>query len=485
MDRQVEAYLKDQGYVVGTGAEGDGVEAAPSYSEWYTTKVLGLDTEAYRREFWREAFATGRSIGHEPRTIETLMRNVATRHGDFWSDILLCLALLQGVVYPFWLLARLAAKQVSRLRRSTYYERERERRWRLADERIAIRVRRTANPRPSLDEVRAAWRRVHATRGREHALAVLRCGALLEDLEGYVDNHAYVTRGVPGIRGRAPGIKGLFRDQAPDLFDDYRNIMRCKALAKKYRQAVGCPDPVPTSAILPARPDFAAKPEGTVPPEEDGADPWTGGTVVAGGVAFPHLPCLEDAESLAAWMRVRGNTAYLLTREWLKTPAITYTAANLLPADARKEIGGADPVLRGGNARRGGGRGRAAHRSGLRGGGTGGARRADRGRAEGPVDAPAGARVARGMAGAGRDGGVKGGRATSLRTGREARPAADYGIIHRLHKGPAPICIARNLPSSFFLSCPVDFCRLGPPMRCGMDLRIRRRSRSHMSGGTG
>ena len=43
-----------------------------------------------------------------------------------------------------------------------------------------------------------------------YAMAVLRLGALLEDLERYVDNHAYVTRGVPGIRGRAPGIKGLF-----------------------------------------------------------------------------------------------------------------------------------------------------------------------------------------------------------------------------------------------------------------------------------
>ncbi|MDD6029776.1 MAG: hypothetical protein PUE68_03060, partial [Kiritimatiellae bacterium] len=230
-------------------------------------------------------------------------------------------------------------KEVARLRRGTYYEKERERRWRLADARVAIRVRRTANPRPSLCAVRDAWRHVHATRGREHALAVLRCGALLEDLEGYVDNHAYVVRGVPGIRGRAPGIKGLFRTEAPDLFDDYKNVMRCKALAKRYRQAVGCPDPVPTAAVLPAPvpSDFAAERPGAKPEGTGEADPWTGGTVEAGGVAFPLLPCLRDAESLAAWMKAHGNTAYLRTREWLKTPEIAYTAVHLLPAGAREE----------------------------------------------------------------------------------------------------------------------------------------------------
>ena len=356
MDRQVGNYLKDRGYAVEASAGRDGAGAEPRYSEWFETRVLGLDTEAYRREFWREAHATGHTIGRVPRTLGTLMREKGLRRGDERAAFLVELALLQGAVYPFWVLGRLLAKEVARLRRGTYYEKERARRWRLADARVAIRVRRTANPRPSLCAVRDAWRHVHATRGREHALAVLRCGALLEDLEGYVDNHAYVVRGVPGIRGRAPGIKGLFRTEAPDLFDDYKNVMRCKALAKRYRQAVGCPDPVPTAAVLPAPAgspgsvpsDFAsersgARSEGTGPGTDgpglggDMTDPWTGGTVEAGGVAFPLLPCLRDAESLAAWMKAHGNTAYLRTREWLKTPEIAYTAAHLLPAGAREE----------------------------------------------------------------------------------------------------------------------------------------------------
>ena len=351
MRRKVGEYLEERGYAVAPAADRDGAAAEPGYSEWFETKVLGLETEAYRREFWREAYRNGHTIGHVPRTLDALVREISPFPGGR-PAVLLELALLQGAVYPFWVLARLAAREVSRLRRSTYYGRERERRWRLADERVAIRVRRTANPCPALEEVRAAWRLVHATRGRAHALAVLRCGALLEDLEGYVDNHAYVTRGVPGIRGRAPGIKGLFRERAPDLFDQYRSVMRCKALAKKYRQAVGCSDPVPTAAVLPApsRPAESAAPASAAAPSDfaaerpaaksegpGGADPWTGGTVEAGGIAFLLLPCLRSADALATWMRAHGNTAYLRTREWLRTPEIPYTAAHLLPADAREE----------------------------------------------------------------------------------------------------------------------------------------------------
>ena len=353
MDRQVETYLKDCGYKIGTPQERKSTGTGPVFSEWFNTRVLGLDSESYRREFWHEAYTTGHTIGHVPRTLRTRMYEMGLRRSDERVAFLFELAILQGAAYPFWVLARLITKEVSRLRRSTYYDRERRRRWRLADERVAIRVRRTANPCPSLEEVRAAWNHVHTTRGHEHALAVLRCGALLEDLEGYVDNHAYTTRGVPGIRGRAPGIKGLFRDQAPDLFDAYKNVMRCKSLAKKYRQAVGCPDPVPTVAVLPVpiapvlsasgSSDFVAERPGAnlegpgwmgMP---RGADPWDGAMVEAEGIAFPLLPCLQDVDALAAWMRVHGNTAYLCTREWLKTPVIDYKISHLLPSGAQAE----------------------------------------------------------------------------------------------------------------------------------------------------
>ena len=358
MKKKVKAYLSGKGYAVSPSAHRDGEEDKPADVERFITGILGLDTEADRRAFWREAYTTGHSNGRVPRTLDTLFHEVMSRHGDQWSEILLALAVLLGAAYPFWLLARLTAKKISRLRRGTYYERERARRWHLADERVAIRVRRTMNPCPSLNEVRNAWHRVHATRGHEHVLAILHCGGLLEDLEGYVDNHAYVTRGVSGIRGRAPGIKGLFRNRAPDLFADYKNVMRCKALAKKYRQAVGCPDPVPTSAILPvpisvplsvdrshaAAPppsipsvpsDFAAERSGVQ--SEPSANPWTGGMIESGGVTFPLLPWLRDVNALSEWMAKHGNTAYLRTQKWLRRPDAIYTEANLLPDDARTE----------------------------------------------------------------------------------------------------------------------------------------------------
>ena len=369
MDKQVETYLKGRGFALASAVcRGD--DGAPqNYSEWFDTKVLGLDTAAYRREFWCEVHATGHTIGHVPRTLNTLMHEKGLWRGDARVAFLVELSLLQGVVCPFWILGRLLVREVARLRRGTYYEKERARRWRLADERVAIRVRRTTNACPTLDAVRAAWRQVHATRGCAHTHAVLSCGALLEDLECYVDNHAYTARGVPGIRGRAPGIKGLFRDQAPDLFATYKNIMRCKALAKKYRQAVGCPDPVPTAAILPVSPSELPpppasphpSPEASRPPEAsgssdfaaerfdaksedvegskatDGVDPWGGGTVEVSGMVFPRMPCLENVEKLTAWMASHGNTACLRTRAWLMKPEITYTNAHLLPSDAREE----------------------------------------------------------------------------------------------------------------------------------------------------
>ncbi|MGN0890003.1 MAG: hypothetical protein ACI4UY_14110 [Kiritimatiellia bacterium] len=347
MDKTVERYLLEHGHEVvraprGAGAScGDG-QSPGDYGEWFDEKVLGLDSEGYRRAFWREAHATGHTIGHVPRTLDTLLHEQCGPRADAQCGFLLAVALLQGGIYPFWLLARLLTREINRLRRGTYYARERERRHRLADERRAIRVRRTVNPKPSLGEIRAAWDLVRATRGREHTMAVLRLGALLEDLERYVDNHAYVTRGVPGIRGRAPGIKGLFAKEAPDLREDYKSVMRCKALAKRYRQACDCSDPIPEEALLPARAPAAAP--ASTPGEvsadfaaerpAEGSDPSVArrGTRAAGGMLFPAFPCLDAVEALRAWMAEHGNTAYLRTQSWAPRPEGTYSERNLLRA---------------------------------------------------------------------------------------------------------------------------------------------------------
>lgn len=316
-----------------------------NYGEWFNEKVLGLDSPDYRHAFWREVNETGYTIGHIPRTLDSLLREQCGSRTDAQSGLLLAFAFLQGGIYPFWLLARLLSREVYRLRRGTYYAREQERRHRLADERRTIQIRRTVNPKPTLDEIRTAWNQVRATVTRGgasgagvvpaagavvprnvHAMAILRLGALLEDLERYVDNHAYVTRGVPGIRGRAPGIKGLFVNEAPDLHKVYKSVMRCKAIAKRYRQACGCVDPVPEEALLPVRSrDFAAE-----RPVVKSGDAASDGTRTVGSLAFPVFPCLADVATMRAWMAEHGNTAYLRTQDWVRSPDGAYSERNLL-----------------------------------------------------------------------------------------------------------------------------------------------------------
>lgn len=352
MNGTIADYLAKRGYGVerrnapsakyGVAADGTLEELADDgcFIDWFGRTVLCVDDDAYRRAFWREVFTTGHTIGPLPRTWRGAVRELGGC--PFYCnglDIWLALFVVMGGTFPFWFLARLLSRRIGRWRRPSYYARERERRHRLSDARRAVRVRRTVNPRPSLDEIRTALAHVRETatrtrthaggalrQGDSHALAVLRLGALLEDLECYVDNHAYVTRGVPGVRGRAPGIRGLFANEAPDLHEHYKFAMRCKSIAKKYRQACGCLDPVPVDALLPLRVgDFTAERPGVEPhgPETDGRTDGGNVDVDTGQTVFPAYACLRDASALSAWMHGHGNTAYLKERGMHADPCFT------------------------------------------------------------------------------------------------------------------------------------------------------------------
>lgn len=141
-----------------------------------------------------------------------------------------------------------------KLTRPLYYERENERRRRLAAERRRVRRRHTENPCPTREEVLEAW--THVRDGRE---AMLRFGSLLEDLECYVDHELRIVDG--RVIGRAPGIKGWLREHIPALALRYSTVMRYKAAAKKLRQIVELRDPVPVAAILdaPVKQDYDAE----------------------------------------------------------------------------------------------------------------------------------------------------------------------------------------------------------------------------------
>ena len=146
---------------------------------------------------------------------------------------------------PF--LRRCATEEVNALRRRLvrplYYGRENARRRALAAERRRVLRRRTESPCPTREAILDAW--THAREGRE---AMLRFGSLLEDLACYVDHRLRLAGG--RIVGRAPGIKGWLRENIPALALRYTTVMRYKAAAKKLRQVVELPDPIPVAAVL-------------------------------------------------------------------------------------------------------------------------------------------------------------------------------------------------------------------------------------------
>ena len=248
MRKAVEEHLESRGCRVARQPAEPAPATLESLADGFLVHVLRLDTEGYRRAFWREAYRNGHTIGHVPRTLEGFIRRNA-RTFEQCVSLLLALAALFGAYAVATLLYRRLALVVRRLRRPAYYERERERRRRLAAARREIRRHSTLNPRPTFDAVRAALRAAHGS--PEDAL---RLGSLLEDLECFVDNTLRFDAD-GRIVGRRGGIKRLLQREAPDLFAKYSTIMRYKATAKRFRQACGAGEPVPPALLLPAPAD--------------------------------------------------------------------------------------------------------------------------------------------------------------------------------------------------------------------------------------
>ena len=79
---------------------------------------------------------------------------------------------------------------------------------------------------------------------------MVRLGSLMEDLECYIDNS--LVFGEDGkIIARKGGIRRYIQSEMPDLYGSYKTLMRYKALARRFRQAVGICDPVPAASVLP------------------------------------------------------------------------------------------------------------------------------------------------------------------------------------------------------------------------------------------
>ena len=226
-------------------------ERAPRFLKWFEEDVMGFDSEEYRREFWREAYRHGRTIGHVPHTLSDQLRSRGRRSEIVLFDAL-CISLLMGGTFAIWVMRRKIDQHLHRLRRPSYYETERMRRLGLTEERRRIRSRTTVNPRPTAEQLREAF--LHA---RDSVENMVRLGSLMEDLECYIDNS--LVFGEDGkIVARKGGIRRYIQSEIPDLYKSYKTLMRYKALARRFRQAVGICDPIPAASVLPKKDDEIA-----------------------------------------------------------------------------------------------------------------------------------------------------------------------------------------------------------------------------------
>jgi hypothetical protein len=157
------------------------------------------------------------------------------------------LALAAGQVsvgMGLWAIIRMSRILLARMRRPKYYPTERRRRARLARERRRIRDRFTTGMCPKPEELLAQY-----AKARTGVREALRFGSMLCDLEAYCDNS--LLRNADGeIIGRNPGVKGWIRENCPELLTHYKNAMRYKGLAEKFRQASGAADPIPTTTLV-------------------------------------------------------------------------------------------------------------------------------------------------------------------------------------------------------------------------------------------
>ena len=151
-----------------------------------------------------------------------------------------------SAVAALWFVPRLIAIALRKARRPGYYAQEKARRQALAHERRSTRRRTTLNPIPTPEALLAQFGRI-----RRNPREMLVFGSMLEDLEAYVDNS--LVRDPDGtIVGRNGGIKQWLRENCAELGKRYHTVMRYKALAKRFKQAIDLEDPVPIAYAIAA-----------------------------------------------------------------------------------------------------------------------------------------------------------------------------------------------------------------------------------------
>ena len=187
------------------------------------------------------------------------------RSAFYFGTFMMAVAPVSAVA-ALWFVPRLIAIALRKARRPGYYAREKARRQALAHERRSTRKRTTLNPIPAPEALLAQFGRI-----RRNPREMLIFGSMLEDLEAYVDNS--LVRDPDGtIVGRNGGIKQWLRENCAELGKRYHTVMRYKALAKRFKQAIDLEDPVPVAYAIAAA---------EVPIEVIAGDPEGGSTTEA------------------------------------------------------------------------------------------------------------------------------------------------------------------------------------------------------------
>ena len=240
--------------------------SASCFFNWFFEEIMRFDSLAYRRQFWLAASTKGYTIGPMPRTVWEFTDPRIHRYNQ-WLANLLFMMILMGVSAVVWCLVKETSRHLRRLRRPTYYEQERAKRLAWAEERRKITKRTTHHACPTVQKLTEAFRAA-----RQSPANMIRLGSLLEDLECYVNNKPYWSSETRQIVGRHGGIRQWLRENAPELSERYKTLMRYKALSKKFRQAVGIADPISASDVLPQDADVLSK-DTDVLPEASGVLP--------------------------------------------------------------------------------------------------------------------------------------------------------------------------------------------------------------------
>ena len=192
--------------------------------------------------------AVGKVIGSAVEADVAINHSIAPRYRWETLDLVTYMMALAPVsaVAALWFVPRLIAIALRKVRRPGYYEREKARRQALAKERRSTRRRTTLNPIPTPEALLAQFKRI-----RRNPREMLLFGSMLEDLEAYVDNS--LVRDPDGtIVGRNGGIKQWLRENCAELGKRYHTVMRYKALAKRFKQALDLEDPIPVAYAITA-----------------------------------------------------------------------------------------------------------------------------------------------------------------------------------------------------------------------------------------